>query len=171
MGQISTGNLKVVLLCFSFQLNGKFWQPSQLKSLPNQFKKCNIFSKVGFFNPVKQRRRRSHSAQVRCYIFFLLRRKKYSNNLTSGRVLFSEQLSTVFHFCFFFPFVLSFSLFLGTSHSWTGWHRSCSSSFHSFETCWLVTGPVFVAAAPHFCWTGAAFSALFFPVSQPFFSV
>lgn len=103
MGRISTGNLKAVLLSFSFQLNGKFWQPSHFKSVQNRFKKLNIFSQVGFFNPVK-RRRRSHPAQVRCYRFFFpLRRKKtkYSNNLTSGHVLFSEQLSTVFHFCFF----------------------------------------------------------------------
>lgn len=97
---------------------------------------------MGFFNPVKL----STGATLQFLFFLCLKKKikKYSNNLTSGHVLFSEQLSTVFHFCFFFsPFVLSFSLFLGTSHSWTGWHRSCSSSFHSFETCWLVTGPVY----------------------------
>lgn len=68
-------------------------------------------------------------------------RKKYSNNLTSGHVLFSEQLSTVFHSLF--SFVLSFSLFLGTSQLWMGWQHSCSSSFHSFKTCWLVTMAVF----------------------------
>lgn len=38
----------------------------------------------------------------------------HSTNLTSGHVPFSEQLSAVFHFLF--SFVLSFSLFLGTSH-------------------------------------------------------
>lgn len=61
--------------------------------------------------------------------------------MTSGHVLFSEQLSTVFHFLF--SFVLSFSLFLGTSRLWMGWQHSCSSSFHSFKTCWLVTMAVF----------------------------
>lgn len=61
--------------------------------------------------------------------------------MTSGHVLFPEQLSTVFHFLF--SFVLSFSLFLGTSQLWMGWQHSCSSSFHSFKTCWLVTMAVF----------------------------
>lgn len=61
--------------------------------------------------------------------------------MTSGHVLFSEQLSTVFHVLF--SLVLSFSLFLGTSQLWMGWQRSCSSSFHSFKTCWLVTMAVF----------------------------
>lgn len=73
--------------------------------------------------------------------FWLKKKQKNSNNLTSGHVLFSEQLSTVFHFLF--SFVLSFSLFLGTSHLWMGWQHSCSSSFHSFKTCWLVTMAVF----------------------------
>ncbi len=91
------------------------------------------------------------SAQVQCSNFYLYffsfkflkieKLKKYSNNLTSGHVLFSEQLSTVFHFLF--SFVLSFSLFLGTSQLWMGWQHSCSSSFHSFKTCWLVTMAVF----------------------------
>lgn len=70
---------------------------------------------------------------------------KYSTNLTSGHVPFSEQLSAVFHFLF--SFVLSFSLFLGTSHLWMGWRRrrrrSCSSSFHSSRTCWWVTMAAF----------------------------
>lgn len=86
-----------------------------------------------------------HRCCVTIFIFFFFLpkggKKNYSNNLTSGHVLFSEQLSTVFHFLF--SFVLSFSLFLGTSHLWMGWQHSCSSSFHSFKTCWLVTMAVF----------------------------
>lgn len=66
---------------------------------------------------------------------------KEKSNLTSGHVLFAEQLSTVFHYLF--SFVLSFSLFLGTSQLWMGWQHSCSSSFHSFKTCWLVTMAMF----------------------------
>lgn len=57
-------------------------------------------------------------------------------------VLFSEQLSTVFRYLF--SFVLSsLSLFLGSSWLWMGWQHSCSSSFHSFRTLWLVTMVVF----------------------------
>lgn len=33
--------------------------------------------------------------------------------------------------------------FLGTSQLWMGWQHSCSSCFHSFKTCWLVTEAVF----------------------------
>ena len=96
------------------------------------------------------------------FFFFYFEKKKtkqtHSNSLTSGHVLFSEQLSTVFHFLF--SFVLSFSLFLGTSRLWMGWRRSCSSSFPQlFKTCWLVTRScVFIVAAFLLsCWTVARF--------------
>lgn len=95
------------------------------------------------------------------FLFFFYKKEKkttHSNSLTSGHVLFSEQLSTVFHFLF--SFVLSFSLFLGTSGLWMGWQRSCSSSFPQlFKTCWLVTRScVFIVAAFMLsCWTVACF--------------
>lgn len=101
---------------FLFSLMGNSGSHHSLSLCKNRFKKWKIFTKVGFFNPVKRRRRRSHSAQVQCYIFFfsfpLGRKKKYSNNLTSGHVLFSEQLSTVFHFCFFSRLFSPFHFFL-----------------------------------------------------------
>lgn len=81
----------------------------------------------------------------------IIRMKNYSNDLTSG--LFSEQLSTVFHFLF--SFVLSFSLVFGTSSLWTRWQRRCSSYFYSLligrpRRCLLLT-------ASCFCWTVATF--------------
>lgn len=51
---------------------------------------------------------------VLLFFFFLSEEKKtkYSDNLTSGHVLFSEQLSTVFHFCFFSRLFSPFHFFL-----------------------------------------------------------
>lgn len=110
----------------------------------------------------------------RCSVTIFKKKKKNSNDLTSGHVLFSEQLSTVFHFLF--SFVLSFSLFLGTSHLWMGWQHSCSSSFNSFKTCWWVTMAVFslsqlsacVEPWPHFNHHVLSPSLLQLVASQPF---
>lgn len=105
------------------------------------FKKWNIFFQSGVCQPCEAQ----HRCSATILFFSLLEEKKHNTATIWHLVMFCSLNSCPqsFTFVFFFPFVLSFSLFLGTSHSWTGWHRSCSSSFHSFETCWLVTGPVY----------------------------
>lgn len=92
-----------------FQFNGKFWQPSQFKPVQERFLKRNIFTKEFFFflffQPCETAAAESLRTGVVLLFFFPVGGKKkttkYSDNLTSGHVLFSEQLSTVFHFCFF----------------------------------------------------------------------
>lgn len=77
-------------------------------------KKYNIFTQVGLFQPCETATAAEWLSTGVVLLFSCRRNKKkrkYSDNLTSGHVLFSEQLSTVFHFCFSVFFLRLFSPF------------------------------------------------------------
>lgn len=86
--------------------------------------------------------------------FFLKKTKKGSNNLTSGLVLFSEQLSTVFHFLHLFS---PFHFFL--AHLICEWGGSIAAHLLSTALRLLIRnyGCVFIVTAQSFSWTVARF--------------